>query len=81
MPRLENHLPLLDPDSHYLQWFEGQVDDGQRTLPFLYRNVLGCVRYLLPQIAYGDDLVNVPRHEYDSTGQRIYSEMHTADWS
>jgi len=80
MHTLENHLRLLDPYSQYLQWFEGQVEDGQRTLPFLYRNVLGCVRYLLRQIAYQDDLVNAPRHEYDSTGQRIYAEMHTADW-
>jgi len=80
MHTLENHLQLLDPYSQYLQWFEGQVEDGQRTLPFFYRNVLGCVRYLIRQIAYRDDLVYAPRHEYDSTGQRIYAEMHSADW-
>jgi len=80
MHTLENHLWLLDPYSQYLQWFEGQVEDGQRTLPFFYRNVLGCVRYLLRHIAYQDALVYAPRHEYDSTGQRIYAEMHTADW-
>jgi len=45
MHTLENHLRLLDPYSQYLQWFEGQVEDGQRTLPFFYREVLGCVRY------------------------------------
>ena len=59
---------------------EGQVEDGQRTLPFLYRNALGCVRYLLRQIAYRDDLVYAPRGESDPTGYRIYAEMHTADW-
>lgn len=80
MHTLENHLRLLDPYSEYLQWFEGQVEDGQRTLPFFYRDVLGCVRYLLRQIAYRDDLVYAPRREYDLTGQRIYAEMHTADW-
>jgi len=80
MHTLENHLRLLDPYSSYLQWFKGQVEDGQRTLPFLYRNILGCVGYLLRQIAYRDDLVYGPCHEYDSTGQRIYAEMHTADW-
>ena len=57
MHTLENHLCFLDPYSQYLQWFEGQVEDGQRTLPFFYRDVLGCVRYLLRQIAYRDDLV------------------------
>ena len=80
MHTLENHVRLLDPYSQYLQWFEEQVEDGQSTLPFFYRNVLGCVRYLLHQIAYRHDLVYAPRHEYDSTGQRIYAEMHTADW-
>ena len=80
MHTLENHRQLLDPSSQYLQWFKGQVEDGERTLPFFYRNVLGCVRYLLHQITYRDDLVYAPRHEYDSTGQRIYAEMHRADW-
>jgi len=74
MHTLENHLWLLDPYSQYLQWFEGQGEDGQRTLPLFYRNVLGCVRYLLRQIAYRDDLGYAPGHEYDSTGQRIYAK-------
>jgi len=81
MHTLENHLVLLDSYSQYLQWFKRQVEDSQRTLPFFYRNVLGCVRYRLRQIAYRDDLVYAPRHEYDSTRQRIYAKMHTADWS
>jgi len=80
MDTLENHLQFLDPYSQYLQWFEGQVEDGQRTLPFFYRDVLGCVRYLLHQIAYRDDLVYAPPREYKPSGQRIYAEMHTADW-
>ena len=80
MHTLENHLRSLDPYSHYLQWFEGQVDDGRRSLPFFYRNILDCVRYLLRQIAYRDDFVYAPRREYDSEGQRVYSEMHTAHW-
>jgi len=80
MHLLENHLRFLDPYSQYLQWFEGQVEDGQRTLPFFYCDVVGCVRNLLCQIAYGDDLIYVPRGEYDPSGQTIYAEMHTADW-
>jgi len=80
MHRLENLLRHLDPYSPYLQWLEGHGEDGQRTLPFFCRNVLDCVRYLLRQIAYRDDLVYVPCCEYDQNGQRIYAEMHTADW-
>jgi len=26
------------------------------------------------------DVVYAPRPEYDQSGQRIYAEMHTADW-
>jgi len=47
MHTLKKHLRELDPHSRYLQWFEGQVEDGKRTLSFFYRNVLDCVRYLL----------------------------------
>ena len=80
MHTLENDLRILDPYSAYLQWFEGQVEDGSRTVPFFYPNVLDCVRYLLRQIAYRDDLVYAPRREYDHSGNRVYAEMHTADW-
>jgi len=80
MHTLENHLRSLDPHSSYLQWFEGQVEDSKRTLPFIYRNVLDGVRYLLRQIAYQDGLVYAPRREFDPNGERIYAEMHTADW-
>jgi len=57
MHTLENLLQALDPHSAYLQWNKGQVDDGKRTLPFFYRNILDCVRYLLRQITYRDDFV------------------------
>jgi len=47
----ENYLQALDPHRAYLQWNEGQVDDTKQTLPFFYRNILDCLRYLLRQIA------------------------------
>ena len=77
---LEKHLRSLDPDRSYLRWFKGKVEDDKKTFPFFYRNILDCVRYLLRQITYQDDLVYAPCHEYDQNGQRIYAEMHTADW-
>jgi len=80
MHMFEYLLRHLDPYSPYLQWLERHVEDGQRTLPFFYRNVLDCLRYLLRQIAYRDDLGYAPSREYDQSTQRIYAEMHTADW-
>jgi len=80
MHTLENLLQALDPHSAYLQWNEGQVDDGKRRLSFFYRTVLDCGRYHLCQIASRDDFVYAPPREYDTNGQRIYAEMHMADW-
>jgi len=60
MHTLVKHLRELDLYSRYLQWFEGQVEDGKRTLSFFYPNVLDCLRYLLCQIAYRDDFVYAP---------------------
>ena len=80
MYMLEKHLQSLDPYSSYVWWFEGQVEDDKRTFPFLYCNILGCVRYLLRQITYQNNLVYAPCHEYDQDGKTIYAEMHTADW-
>jgi len=80
MHTLKNLLQALDPQSAYLQWNQGQVDDGKGTLPFFYRNVLDCVSYLLRQIAYRDNFVYAPCSEYDINGHWIYAEMHTADW-
>jgi len=62
-----------------MQWFEGQVVDSKRPLPFFYRKVLHCGRYLLRQIAYQDSLVHVPRREFDRNTERMYAEMHTAN--
>jgi len=56
------------------------VEAGQRPLPFFYRNVLDCVRYLLRLIPYCDDLVYASRREYDQSGQSIYAERHMAAW-
>jgi len=71
MHTLENHLRSLYPHTSYLQWFEGQVADSKKTLPFFYRNVLDCVRYPLHQIAYHDHLIYAPWCEFDPNSERI----------
>lgn len=76
----ETNLRSLDPYSPEVQWFEGQVEDSKRTLSFFYRNALDCFRYLLPQIVYQDNLVYAAGRQFDNTDERIYAEMHTADW-
>ena len=77
---LQQHLDVLDPFGEYLTWTEAAIGDGRYTTTFYYRKALDCVRYLVRQVAYRSDIVYAPIREYDSSGERLYSEMHTADW-
>jgi len=76
---LRQHLDIHDPFREYLVWAEASIDDGRHATTFYYRNIIDCVRYLIRQVAYSSDMVYAPIREYDSSGQRLYSEMHTAD--
>jgi len=77
---LQQHLDILDPFREYLVWAEASIDDGRHATTFYYRNIIDCVRYLIRQVAYSSDMVYAPIREYDSSGEQLYSEMHTADW-
>jgi len=41
---------------------------------------MDCVRYLISQVGYSSNIVYAPIRESDPIRQRLYSEMHTADW-
>ena len=77
---LRQHLDILDPFSEYLVWVEASIDDGRHSTNFYYPNIIDSVRYLIRQVAYSSDMGYAPIREYDSSGERLYSEMHTADW-
>jgi len=77
---MQQHLDELDPFGDYLVWTEAAIDDGQHVTTFYYRNVIDCVRFLIHQVAYRSEMVYAPVREYNSSGERLYSEMHTADW-
>jgi len=77
---LRQHLDVLDPFREYFVWAEASIDDGRHATTFYYRNIIDCVCYLIRQVAYSSDIVYAPIREYDLSGERLYSEMHTADW-
>jgi len=77
---MRQHLDVLDPFGEYLVWTESVIDDGRPAATFYYRNIIDCVRYLIRQVMYRSDMVYAPIREYDSSGERVYYEMHTADW-
>jgi len=77
---LRQHLDILDSFREYLVWAEASIDDGRHATTFDYRNIIDCVRCLIRQVAYSTDMVYARIREYDSSGERLYSEMPTADW-
>ena len=77
---LEKQLETLDPFREYLSWTEARLESGEHLTTFYYRNIVSCVRYLIRQVAYKEHMVYAPIREYDSNGDQLYSEMHTADW-
>jgi len=77
---LRQQLNIRDPVREYLVRAGGSIDDGRHATTFYYRNNIDCVPNLIRQVAYSSDMVYAPIREYDSSGERLYSEMHTADW-
>ena len=77
---LDQYIAALDPYQHFLEWKEGTYTHGGHASTFFYRDMVQCVEYLLSQPAYRDDVVYAPVREQNETGERLYSEMHTADW-
>ena len=77
---LEKQLETLDPFREYLSWTETTLESGEQSTTFYYCNIVSCVRYLIRQVAYKEHIVYAPIREYDSNGDQLYTEMHTADW-
>jgi len=77
---LRQHLDILDRFREYLVWAVASIDDGRHATTFNYQNMIDCVRYLIREVVYSSDMVYAPIREYDSSGERLYSEMHTVDW-
>ena len=48
---------------------------------FYYRDPIKIIRYLFRQRLFKDVTVYAPIKEYNTQGERIYSELHTGDWS
>lgn len=55
---------------------------GQERLEFYYRDMLECIRSLLGDPQFAQDLVFAPERHYTSHERkcRLYHEMYTGDW-
>jgi len=77
---MRQYLDLLDPFDDYVVLTEAEIQDGRQVRTFYYRNVINCVRYLIRKVTYRSDMVYEPIQQYNSSGERLYSAMHTAYW-
>jgi hypothetical protein len=78
--KLDQYIHALDPYRDLLVWNEGTFERDCSSTTFFYRDIVHCVEYLLAQTAYQNDMVYGPVREHNGNGERMYSEMHTADW-
>ena len=71
----------IEPTLGRSSWKTGKVYFDEELTPstFLYRNPLCIIEYLLQQPAYRSHLNYAPYQEFNDE-QRIYNELHTADW-
>lgn len=61
-------------------WHRSKVELGGETREYFYQDPITCIRHLLLQPAYKKNMVYAPTIEYNGAGERMYGEMHTADW-
>jgi len=79
--QLDRMYPELGPDSWKVHEANWSLTAGtSRRTTYYYRSPLSCIEYLLKQPCFRNHLVYAPVREYNESGERMYSEMHTADW-
>jgi len=81
---LHRSLDRMYPELGEASWKSRDVvtviGGKERSIPFYFRNPLACVAYLIKQPCFRDHLFYAPVRQYDGSGERMYSEMHTAEW-
>lgn len=77
-----NKIAQMDPSLGRIGWQSGSVEftSGSSATQFYYRDILFCASFLLKQRAFATEMVYTPVKIYDGNGERVYSELHTADW-
>jgi len=77
-------LDSMDSELGVGSWKSGQattrICERTQNIPYFYRNPMDCIRFLLKQPAYRDHMAYAPVRQYNDLGERIYTELHTADW-
>ena len=77
---LHRLVDQMDVEMGPKSWTTASANFWGNTRTWRYRNPVTVVEYLLKQRVYKDDMIYAPKKIFNSTGHRIYSDMHTGDW-
>jgi Plavaka transposase len=81
---LQQLLERMDLEYGIAPWVSAQatavISGETHKIPFFYRDPLDCIRFLLKQPPYRDYLVFAPMRQFNESGERVYTDMYTADW-
>ena len=85
---LKKKMEVLAADSTIcnLDWNRGTVSYGAlsrnkgKAVSYLYRDITGCVQFLLEQPCFEQDLTFEAVREFNEDGERVYGELNSGDW-
>ena len=67
-------------DTQRPKWREASISTANSWRFFCFRDPVECAQYLLYQRPYRDHMVYELTRTVDAEGDRVYSEMNSADW-
>ena len=73
-------VDTMDRDLVPSSWKTAEVQLWTGSIQYRYRDPVAIVTYLMRQRTFVNHMFYSPVQEFDTAGERIYSEMHTADW-
>jgi len=82
---LRKRVDALEPDFGKDKWLSDSVrfwaNKKKQKAKFYYRNIVTVLEHYFKQPAFRDHLVYKPRKEFNEKGERVYSEIFSADWA
>lgn len=65
-------------------WKRGEAkffsDTENAFKPFYFRPIDEMIKHFFKQPAFRDHLIYKPIRDFNASGDRVYSDLHTADW-
>ncbi|KAI5852013.1 hypothetical protein BZA05DRAFT_445175 [Tricharina praecox] len=80
LDRMEDGLGASSCRESQLDNMVWNAQHTKEPIEFWHRDIIECGKWLLQQRAYTQYLSYAPEKRFEDDGNRVYSEMYTADW-